>query len=230
MATETDAARDRVLAARAALGERAPRPSKPRPGPLSTSRPRSAAARPGRRRRGRRRRSSRSAARSGVFRAARRAVRASPSRCPKSMLPEEVEKTLRELGDDGDKVRGTLERDFAAYAKQAQQGTRAGCGRSCSLAVARPLAARGASKPRRAGCSAPTSEGFQARLAEVQRRGSHEREAGQARDPPAPATPSAARRARHGRRPRRRSRPSRRQRRPLDSARGRVAEWQTRRP
>jgi hypothetical protein len=34
---------------------------------------------------------------------------------PKSMLPPEVEKTLRKLGPDGDKVRGTLEREFAAY-------------------------------------------------------------------------------------------------------------------
>jgi hypothetical protein len=34
---------------------------------------------------------------------------------PKSMLPPEVEKTLRKLGPYGDKVRGTLEREFAAY-------------------------------------------------------------------------------------------------------------------
>ena len=34
---------------------------------------------------------------------------------PKSMLPPEVEKTLKKLGPDGDKVRGTLEREFAAY-------------------------------------------------------------------------------------------------------------------
>ena len=34
---------------------------------------------------------------------------------PKSMLPPEVEKTLKKLGPDGEKVRGTLEREFAAY-------------------------------------------------------------------------------------------------------------------
>jgi hypothetical protein len=31
------------------------------------------------------------------------------------MLPREVEKTLRKLGPDGEKVRGTLEREFAEY-------------------------------------------------------------------------------------------------------------------
>jgi hypothetical protein len=31
------------------------------------------------------------------------------------MLPPEVEKTLKKLGPDGEKVRGTLEREFAAY-------------------------------------------------------------------------------------------------------------------
>jgi hypothetical protein len=31
------------------------------------------------------------------------------------MLPDEVDKTLRKLGSDGDKVRGTIEREFADY-------------------------------------------------------------------------------------------------------------------
>jgi hypothetical protein len=34
---------------------------------------------------------------------------------PKSMLPDEIDKALSKLGDDGDKVRGTIEREFAAY-------------------------------------------------------------------------------------------------------------------
>lgn len=37
---------------------------------------------------------------------------------PKSMLPPEVEKTLRKLGSDGEKVRGTLEREFASYLEE----------------------------------------------------------------------------------------------------------------
>jgi hypothetical protein len=31
------------------------------------------------------------------------------------MLPQEVDRTLRKLGTDGEKVRGTLEREFADY-------------------------------------------------------------------------------------------------------------------
>ena len=48
-----------------------------------------------------------------------RAVCGAPPPLPKAMLPDEIEKTLRKLGDDGDRVRGTLERDFADYAKKA---------------------------------------------------------------------------------------------------------------
>ena len=48
-------------------------------------------------------------------------ARAGTPDCPKRMLPDEIEKTLRKLGDDGDKVRGTLERDFADYVKKARR-------------------------------------------------------------------------------------------------------------
>ncbi len=34
---------------------------------------------------------------------------------PTSMLPDEVDKALRKMGRDGEKVRGTLEREFAKY-------------------------------------------------------------------------------------------------------------------
>lgn len=44
-----------------------------------------------------------------------RAVRGPGADVPKSMLPPEVEKTLKKLGPDGEKVRGTLEREFANY-------------------------------------------------------------------------------------------------------------------
>lgn len=44
---------------------------------------------------------------------------------PKRMLPAEIEKTLDRMGSDGDKVRGTLERDFAAYVQQRQKDRRA---------------------------------------------------------------------------------------------------------
>ena len=50
-----------------------------------------------------------------LFRRARRLVLGPEADLPKSMLPDEVEKTLRKLGRDGEKVRGTLEREFADY-------------------------------------------------------------------------------------------------------------------
>ncbi len=50
-----------------------------------------------------------------VFKGLRRAVSGPNADLPKSMLPPEVEKTLKKLGPDGEKVRGTLEREFASY-------------------------------------------------------------------------------------------------------------------
>jgi hypothetical protein len=50
-----------------------------------------------------------------VIRRMVRAVRGPEAEMPKSMLPKEVDKTLRKLGSDGDKVRGTIEREFADY-------------------------------------------------------------------------------------------------------------------
>ncbi len=50
-----------------------------------------------------------------VFKGVRSAIFGAGSEMPKSMLPPEVEKTLKKLGPDGEKVRGTLEREFAAY-------------------------------------------------------------------------------------------------------------------
>jgi hypothetical protein len=50
-----------------------------------------------------------------LFRRARRAVLGPDADLPKSMLPDEVEKTLKKMGSDGDKVRGTLEKEFAKY-------------------------------------------------------------------------------------------------------------------
>ena len=53
-----------------------------------------------------------------VVRGVRRAVFGREAELPKSMLPKEVEQTLRKLGPDGDKVRGTLEREFASYLEE----------------------------------------------------------------------------------------------------------------
>lgn len=57
---------------------------------------------------------------------------------PDRMLPKEIEKTLDKLGKDGDKVRGTIERDFADYVKQRQRDRRA-IPTVLLLAAARPV-------------------------------------------------------------------------------------------
>ena len=53
-----------------------------------------------------------------VFRRAKRAVLGPPEPLPTSMLPQEIDKAIRELGEDGEKVRGTIEREFASYLEQ----------------------------------------------------------------------------------------------------------------
>jgi hypothetical protein len=50
-----------------------------------------------------------------IVRRTRRAIFGPQADLPKSMLPKEVEKNLRKLGTDGDKVRPILEREFASY-------------------------------------------------------------------------------------------------------------------
>jgi hypothetical protein len=60
-----------------------------------------------------------------VARRIRRVIRGPEADLPKSMLPDEVEKTLRKMGSDGDKVRGTLEREFAKYLEEHAEERRA---------------------------------------------------------------------------------------------------------
>lgn len=50
-----------------------------------------------------------------LFRRAKRAVTGKEEDLPSELLPKDVEKALKKLGTDGRKVRGSLERDFAAY-------------------------------------------------------------------------------------------------------------------
>jgi hypothetical protein len=53
-----------------------------------------------------------------IFRGARRAIWGPPEPLPKSMLPREIDEALRKLGGDGERVRGTIEREFAAYLEE----------------------------------------------------------------------------------------------------------------
>jgi ElaB/YqjD/DUF883 family membrane-anchored ribosome-binding protein len=59
-----------------------------------------------------------------VLRGTRQAIFGRPDPLPKSMLPDEIDKVLRSLGDDGEKVRGTIERDFASYLERTEKERR----------------------------------------------------------------------------------------------------------
>jgi len=166
VATETDAARDRVLAARAALGdelealEASARAAVDIPAKVRRS-PAKAAAIAG---------SAGFVVLGGprrLFRRARRAVFGPTADLPRQMLPDEIEKTLRKLGDDGDKVRGAIERDFAAYAREAEKDR--GIAPLLSSTVAKPLLSR-AGRAAAEWFFRTDDEGFQARLAEVRER------------------------------------------------------------
>jgi hypothetical protein len=50
-----------------------------------------------------------------LYRGMRRIVLGPKANLPKSMLPKEIDGALRTLGDDGERVRGVLEREFAEY-------------------------------------------------------------------------------------------------------------------
>jgi hypothetical protein len=56
-----------------------------------------------------------------LFRRVKSAIVGPDQPLPESMLPEEIEKALKHLGTDGERVRGTLERDFADYLNVAQK-------------------------------------------------------------------------------------------------------------
>jgi len=50
-----------------------------------------------------------------VFKGVRRAILGPKADMPKSMLPKEIDNELRKMGDDGERVRRKLEREFANY-------------------------------------------------------------------------------------------------------------------
>jgi hypothetical protein len=167
VATEQDAARDRVLAARSELAaelellEASGREAIDIPAKIKRSPAKAAAvagaigflALKGPQR---------------LFGAVRRRIWGEPAPMPSRMLPEDVEKTLRKLGDDGDKIGAALERDFADYAKKAHKDREA-IKSVLLLAVARPLLARAA---KAAGdlLFTPDPEGLSTRLAQVRER------------------------------------------------------------
>ena len=81
-----------------------------------------------------------------VFKGVRRAIFGPDADLPKSMLPKEVEKTLKKLGPEGERVRGTLEREFAAYldekAPQRQERDLGGAAVAIAAGLLKPVAQR----------------------------------------------------------------------------------------
>lgn len=81
-----------------------------------------------------------------VLRRAKRAVTGREEELPSELLPKEIEETVRKLGTDGRKVRGTLEREFARYLdKRAKERKREGlvaAGIALATGVLRPVTLR----------------------------------------------------------------------------------------
>jgi hypothetical protein len=167
VASEADAARDRVVAARADLEEQLD---------LLEASARAAVDIPAKIRRS----PGKAAAVAGgvgflalkgpqrVFGAAKRVVRGPSAPLPKAMLPDEIEKSLRRLGKDGDRVRGLLERDFADYAMKAQKHRR-DTRRFVLFSIAQPAVIRG-TKLALDRLFAPGQEGFNETLDRIRAR------------------------------------------------------------
>jgi hypothetical protein len=81
-----------------------------------------------------------------LFRRAKAAVVGPPEPLPPSMLPKEIDKSLKKLGTDGAKVRGTIEREFAAYldekAEERKSRDLPGAIAALLLAAGRPFISR----------------------------------------------------------------------------------------
>jgi hypothetical protein len=63
------------------------------------------------------------------------------------MLPDQIERSLKKLGTDGDRVRGTLEQEFASYLETTAKARRGRDVRSTAgligLSIFGPMARRG---------------------------------------------------------------------------------------
>jgi hypothetical protein len=126
-----------------------------------------------------------------LFRQARRAVVGPEADRPKSMLPEEVDKELRKLGSDGDRVRATIEREFAKYLEEHREEREKrdlGAVAALMLAnVAKPLTSQ-AVKRLTEQLLNPESTSFRDAVERIRAR----REAGERPTPqPEPATPAS---------------------------------------
>jgi hypothetical protein len=109
-----------------------------------------------------------------AFRRVRRAIQGPEADMPKSMLPKEVDRELKKLGRDGEKVRGTIEREFARYLdehRQERESRDLGAVAALLLSqVAKPLTQRAAQRFV-ADLFNPESGSFQEALARIRSRG-----------------------------------------------------------
>jgi hypothetical protein len=55
-----------------------------------------------------------------VLRGTRNAIFGRPAPLPESMLPKEIDASLKKLGTDGERVRGLVEREFATYLRNTE--------------------------------------------------------------------------------------------------------------
>lgn len=104
-----------------------------------------------------------------VVRGIRRRVFGAPAPLPPSLLPEQVEKAVRALGEDGVKVRGALERGFADYLAAARKKDR-GVIRRALLAAGLPIVRRVARDALKRTLSVPPAQGRPADGSESSRR------------------------------------------------------------
>jgi hypothetical protein len=112
-----------------------------------------------------------------VLRRARRAIFGPGADMPKSMLPAEVEKTLRKMGPDGDRVRAILEREFTAYLDEHRKDRKDRDGRELATLLAANLLKPATSrlgKQLAEKLFAPDGPGFAASLEKVRSRAATE--------------------------------------------------------
>jgi hypothetical protein len=142
-----------------------------------------------------------------LYRRGRRAIRGPEAEMPKSLLPKEIEKTVRKLGTDGDKVRATLEREFVQYlderSKVRRQSTVSALAMMLARNILKPVSAQ-AGKRLATELFAPDSEGFESGITKAKTRYEAARATGEGADratepaapaPRAPATGAPATKA-----------------------------------
>jgi hypothetical protein len=79
-----------------------------------------------------------------VYRGVKEVILGPDEPLPPSLLPKDVEKTLKKMGTDGARVRGTLERDFAEYLEDKNKDRRKNSVNAIVTALALTAVKRGA--------------------------------------------------------------------------------------